>query len=50
MVLGWESAAALLREWSCELLVRVVVVVVVEAVEARKEEAGGSSETSAGRD
>ena len=47
MVLGWESAAALLREWSCELLVRVVVV--VEAAEARKEEAGGSSETSAGR-
>ena len=37
----------MLREWSCELLVRVVVV--VEAAEARKEEAGGSSETSAGR-
>ena len=48
MVLGLESASALLREWSCELLVRVVVVV-VEAVEARKEEAVGSSETSAGR-
>lgn len=37
----------MLREWSCELLVRVVVVGV--AAEARKEEAGGSSETSAGR-
>ena len=48
MVLGLESAAALLRDWSWELLVRVVVVVVV-AAEARKEEAGGSSETSAGR-
>ena len=47
LVLGLESAAALLREWSCELLVQVVVV--VEAVEARKGEAGGSSETSAGR-
>ena len=46
MVLGLESAAALLREWSCELLVRVVVVV---AAEARKEEAGGSSQRSAGR-
>ena len=45
MVLGLESAAALLRDWSSELLVRVVVV----AAEARKEEAGGSSETSAGR-
>ena len=39
MVLGLESAAALLRDWSCELLVRVVVVVVV-AAEVRKEEAG----------
>ena len=46
MVLGLDSAAALLRDWSCELLVRKVVV---EAAEARKEEAGGSSETSAGR-
>ena len=35
----------MLRNWSSELLVRVVVV----AAEARKEEAGGSSETSAGR-
>ena len=25
LVLGWESAAALLQEWSCKLLVRVVV-------------------------
>ena len=47
MVLGLDSAAALLRDWSSELLVRKVVV--VEAAEARKEEAGGSSETSAGR-
>ena len=48
MVLGLESAAALLRDWSCELLVRVVVVVVV-AAEVRKEEAGGSSEASVRR-
>ena len=48
MVLGLDSAAALLRDWSCELLVRVVVVV-VEAAEARKEEAGGSSEASVRR-
>ena len=47
MVLGLESAAALLRDWSSELLVRKVVV--VEAAEARKEEVGGSSETSVGR-
>ena len=48
MVLGLDSAAALLRDWSCELLVRVVVVVVV-AAEVRKEEAGGSSEASVRR-
>jgi len=48
LVLGLDSAAALLRDWSCELLVRVVVVVVV-AAEVRKEEAGGSSEASVRR-
>ena len=37
------------RDWSSELLVQKMVVVVVEAAEARIEEAGGSSETSAGR-